>query len=157
MNNTDLVAYLKANIGQPLSSDVAADIMVLAGQIPTLIAFDVIERIQPEQCGEFTFSRETLEDIIEEMKPLHESHWSETENHRHAIPFNPDYEAFFRYERAGRRRRIHAQEGRASTRQFRALPRQVDAHTEAARYRRYVVHYAGSTQRQGGGKVHCLR
>ena len=60
MNNTDLISYLKANIGQPLSSDLAADIMVLAGQIPTLIPFDVIERIQPEQCGEFTFPAKPL-------------------------------------------------------------------------------------------------
>lgn len=100
--NNDLFSYLKANIGQSLSSDLAADIMVIANQIPTLIPFDVIERIGPEQWGEFIFARETLEDIIGEMKPLHRFHWSETENHRHAIPFNPDYEAFFRYERAGR-------------------------------------------------------
>jgi GNAT superfamily N-acetyltransferase len=33
---------------------------------------------------------------------LHKVHWDETEGHRHGLPFNPDYAAFARYERAGR-------------------------------------------------------
>jgi len=100
--NDYLVSLLKANIGLPLSSDLAADIMLAADQIPTLVPFDVIERIKPGVSGEFTFAVERIEDIEEEIKPLHKSHWTETEEHRHGLPFNPDYRTFIRYERAGR-------------------------------------------------------
>jgi hypothetical protein len=76
--------------------------MLAADQVSTLVPFDVLDRINSEQYGEFTFAHEKLEDIIDEMRPLHEMHWAETEKHRHGITFNPDYETFFRYERAGR-------------------------------------------------------
>lgn len=97
-----LIDILKANIGQPLTPELAADIMLAAQQIPTLIPFDRIDQIKPEQYREFTFSVEWIEEIAEEIKPLHRAHWNETESHRHDLPFNPDYETFFRYERAGR-------------------------------------------------------
>lgn len=100
--NQLLIDILRANIGQPMTPDLAADIMVAADQIPTLIPFNVFEKIKPESHGDLTFSYERLEDIIDEMKPLHQAHWAETEKHRHGIAFNPDYETFFRYERAGR-------------------------------------------------------
>ena len=98
----DLVSLLKSHIGQPLTPDLCADICQIANQIPTLISFERLERIKPKECGEFVFAHEKLEDIIDEMKPLHQAHWAETEKHRHDIEFNPDYETFFKYERAGR-------------------------------------------------------
>ena len=97
-----LIDILKANIGQSLTPELAADIMLAAQQIPTLIPFYDIDRIQPEQYREFTFAIEWIQDIAEEIKPLHRAHWNETESHRHDLPFNPDYETFIRYERAGR-------------------------------------------------------
>lgn len=100
--NEQLLSLLKANIGIPLTSDTAADICVLADQLPTLIHFDVIDKIQPEGYNGFTFAVELMEDIIDEMRPLHKAHWDETEAHRHGLPFNPDYQTFIRYERAGR-------------------------------------------------------
>lgn len=100
--NHSLIEVLQTNMGVPLSPEIAADIMLAADQIQTLVPFDVLDRIKPAQYGEFTFSHEKLEDIIDEMRPLHEMHWAETEQHRHSIEFNPDYETFFRYERAGR-------------------------------------------------------
>lgn len=98
----DLVSLLKSHIGQPLTPDLAADICMIANQVPTLVPFDALERIKSETYGELTFAVEKIEDIAEEIKPLHKSHWDETEAHRHGLPFNPDYETFFRYERAGR-------------------------------------------------------
>jgi hypothetical protein len=97
-----LIDILRANIGKTLTSEIAADIMCAAGQIPTLIPFDAIEKIKPAEYREFTFAVERIEDIADEVKPLHKCHWDETESHRHDLPFNPDYETFFRYERAGR-------------------------------------------------------
>ena len=98
----DLVSLLRTHIGQPLTPDLAADICLIANQVPTLIPFGAIERIKSAEYREFTFSVERIEDIADEIKPLHLAHWQETESHRHDLPFNPDYETFFRYEHAGR-------------------------------------------------------
>lgn len=80
-----LIAILRSNMGMPLNPELAADILLAADQIPTLVSFDVLDRIKPEQHGEFTFAHEKLEDILEEMRPLHEMHWAETGKHRHGI------------------------------------------------------------------------
>ncbi|HEX8874783.1 MAG TPA: hypothetical protein VF780_09160 [Nitrosospira sp.] len=100
--NHDLVSLLRGHIGRPLTPELAADVMVLANQIPALIPFDISEWIKPEQYGEFTFAVEKMEDIADEIKPLHKAHWNETEEHRHGLELKPDYEVFCRYERAGR-------------------------------------------------------
>lgn len=99
--NCDLFSYLKAHIGQHISGDIAADIMVLANQMPTLIPEESISQITPEQYGEFTFSLEKIEDIQDEIRPLHRAHWQETESHRHGLVLSPDYALFVRYERSG--------------------------------------------------------
>lgn len=100
--NADLMSVLKSHFGQTITAEVAADIMLAADQVPTLVPFDIIDRIQPEDCQGSTFSLERIEDITEEIKPLHRAHWDDTETARHGLPFNPDYETFIRYERAGR-------------------------------------------------------
>jgi hypothetical protein len=102
MNNASLISILKAHIGAPLSPDLAADILLAADRLSTLVPADIIDKIRPEDCQGFTFACERIEDIADEIKPLHRAHWDETEEHRHGLPFNPDYAAFIRYERAGR-------------------------------------------------------
>ena len=98
----DLVSLLKSHIGRPLTADLAADICTIANQLPTLIPFGAIDSIKPIEYREFTCAVERIEDIADEIKPLHLAHWQETESHRHDLPFNPDYKTFFRYEHAGR-------------------------------------------------------
>ena len=100
--NQDLIRVLKANMGVPLSPEIAADIMLAANQLPVLVSPSVLKRILPAQFGKFAFSRESIEGSMEEMKLLHRAHWQETEAHRHGLAFNPDYDTFVRYERAGR-------------------------------------------------------
>jgi GNAT superfamily N-acetyltransferase len=100
--NQDLIRVLKANMGAPLSPEIAADIMLAANQLPALVSPSVLKRILPAQFGKFAFSRESIEGSMEEMKLLHRAHWQETEAHRHGLAFNPDYDTFVRYERAGR-------------------------------------------------------
>ena len=100
--NQDLIRVLKANMGAPLSPEIAADIMLAANQLPALVSPTVLKRILPAQFGKFAFSRESIEGSMEEMKLLHRAHWQETEAHRHGLAFNPDYDTFVRYERAGR-------------------------------------------------------
>jgi GNAT superfamily N-acetyltransferase len=100
--NTQLIALLKANMGLPLTWDLAADIYVAAGRIETLVSPGDIERIQPRVYEDTVFARERMEDVVEEMKLLHQAHWHETETYRHGLTLNPDYDIFIRYERAGR-------------------------------------------------------
>jgi N-acetylglutamate synthase-like GNAT family acetyltransferase len=100
--NTQLIALLKANIGFPLTWDLAADIYLEAGRIETLVSSVDIEGIQPGIYGDTELARERMEDVVEEMKLLHQAHWNETETHRHGLSLNPDYDTFIRYERAGR-------------------------------------------------------
>src|SRR6478736_3033757 len=99
---TDLISYLKAHIGDPLTSDMAADIMVLASKLSTLVPLDVIVGIEPRQYGEFIFAIERMARIEDEVRPLHQAHWQETEGHRHGLELEPDYATFKRYEQAGR-------------------------------------------------------
>lgn len=98
----DLISLLKDNVGKPLTPELAADIcMAERGMIP-LVEAASIKRTLPERCGEFTFAFESMESILDEISPLHRAHWNETEEHRHGLPFNPDYKTIFSYERAGR-------------------------------------------------------
>lgn len=89
-------------MGLALSPELAADICVASGAIEPLVQASCIEQIEPEHYDGYVFTVERIEDIAAEIKPLHRAHWDETEMHRHELSFNPDYEAFIRYERAGR-------------------------------------------------------
>jgi hypothetical protein len=100
--NTLLITYLKNNIGKPITSEIAADICTLADALPQLITPIEIANIPYAREGDFIFWIEKMADIEEEMKPLHQAHWKETESHRHDLELNPDYATFTRYERAGR-------------------------------------------------------
>lgn len=102
MTNNQLLAILKVNMGLPLTPELAADICLAADHLATLIPAENIQQIEPEQYGGLAFSVERIEGITDEIEPLHRAHWDETEEHRHELPFNPDYETFIRYERAGR-------------------------------------------------------
>jgi GNAT superfamily N-acetyltransferase len=89
-------------MGLPLTWDLAADIYVAAGRLETLAAASDIEQVKPMVCDHMMFARERMEDIVSEMKLLHQAHWNETEAHRHGLALNPDYDIFIRYERARR-------------------------------------------------------
>lgn len=100
--NAPLLTLLRESLYRELTAEVAAQIYELSTRVPVLVPQSLIKQIEPAQSGEFTFARERMEDIVEEMRPLHRAHWDETEASRHALQLNPDYDAFIRYERAGR-------------------------------------------------------
>jgi len=102
MMNTELISLLKANVGSTLTSDLAADICVVANRMETLAQLRDIAQIKPRYNAHLVFAVERIENITEEIKHLHRAHWNETEGHRHRLPLQPDYEAFIRYEQAGR-------------------------------------------------------
>jgi GNAT superfamily N-acetyltransferase len=93
---------LKSNIGKVLTPEIAALIAMASEWVQVLVSPDALDQIRPEIRGEFVFACERMEDILEEIKPLHAAHWAETEEYRHGLEFNPNYEKFIRFERAGR-------------------------------------------------------
>lgn len=48
-----------------------------------------------------TLQEEKLEDILDELKPLLESHWEEVAWYKEQIELNPDYDRYLCLERAG--------------------------------------------------------
>ncbi|PTR10839.1 hypothetical protein C8R32_101369 [Nitrosospira sp. Nsp5] len=102
MTNHQLLALLKDNLGLPLTPELAADICLAADHLATLVPAEDIQQIEPARHGGLVFSVERIEGITDEIEPLHRAHWAETEEYRHELPFNPDYDTFIRYERAGR-------------------------------------------------------
>ncbi|KIO48183.1 hypothetical protein [Nitrosospira sp. NpAV] len=74
MINNQLFAFLKANMGLPLTPELAAGICLAADQIPALIPLEAIGKIQPKDCQDFTFSVESIEAVADEIKPLHRAH-----------------------------------------------------------------------------------
>lgn len=97
-----LMALLQNNMGKPITSNLAAFICKIADEFPMLLPRKNIDAIEPRVHGEFVFAVEKMEDIIEEMKPMHQAHWEETESHRHNLELKPDYDYFIASERAGR-------------------------------------------------------
>jgi hypothetical protein len=100
--NQKLLTLLQANIHMTLTTELLAQIFELANRVPELVPLSKIAKIEPEQYGDYTFACERLEHILEEVKPLHLSHWNEKEIEEGRPQFNPDYLTFIRFERAGR-------------------------------------------------------
>jgi hypothetical protein len=88
-----------AHLGQPLTPEVAASLEQMA--------FDTEDRsYDPQIFGfkeykGFVFKAERLRDIVDEIHPLHEAHFQETEKHRLGFGLNLDYERLIDYERMG--------------------------------------------------------
>lgn len=88
------------HLGEVLTPDVAAAIEVGAYETPDL-------SIDPAQFGALyrlglLIQAERLRDIVDELHPLHQAHWLETEKHRHGLPLAPDYAGMLADERSGR-------------------------------------------------------
>lgn len=86
-------------LGQTITPEIAAAIEVEAFSAPD----ESIDptRFAPKTCGSIVFAVESFRAIVQELHPLHEEHWKQTEGFRHHIPLNPDYQALRADERAG--------------------------------------------------------
>lgn len=102
--NTALVSLLNEAMESEwkMTPQLALAICNAASRVPDLLPQGRFEKIEPEECGPFLFARERMQDILAELMPLHQSHWKETEEHRHGLELKPDYEKFIRHEQAGR-------------------------------------------------------
>lgn len=95
-----LLAYLRAHLGKPLTAEVAQDVALLS--LPASQPIDLTAIAPVEHRAGVRFAAERMEDVVDEIRPLHEAHWLETEKYRHGLTLNPDYAAFIAHERAGR-------------------------------------------------------
>lgn len=59
------------------------------------------QRFAPVRHGDYTIRVESFREILEEIAPMHEEHWQETEKHRHGLRINPAYDRMMALERAG--------------------------------------------------------
>jgi len=91
---------LGAHIGQTLTPELCVAIEIAARRIPDR-SID-LNLFHPLKLGDgYVISVERLVDCLEEMKPLHELHWQETEGHRHGLALKPNYKGMIEFERAG--------------------------------------------------------
>ena len=92
---------LSNNIGNALTPELVLGIITALGQPNREDAIN-IEDIPAEEYQDFLILVERIEDVLEEIKPLHAAHWSETETYRHGVQLNPDYAYMVNAERSGR-------------------------------------------------------
>lgn len=90
---------LGAHLGMVLTPEVAAAIELAAGEV----ADDSIDPAifgQQEYRG-YVFAAERLADIVQEIHPLHEAHFLETEKHRLGFGLDVNYPYYLACEKAG--------------------------------------------------------
>ncbi len=88
------------HLGQVVTPEMAAAIEVEAFSTPDR-SLDP-SRFAPIVHGDYRIGVESFRLALAELEPLHAAHWLETERHRHGIPLQPDYDALFARDRAGR-------------------------------------------------------
>ena len=98
-----------AHLGQVLTPDVAAGIMADAMATPDL-SIDPAKFGSAEHVG-LTICAERMRDVLDELHPLHQAHWLETDKHRHGLPLAPAYDLMLADERAGRLLQFTARDG----------------------------------------------
>lgn len=99
--HTRLIAVLQNNMGKPMTPDLASFICKIADEFPLVMPREMIDKVLPAKYGDFVFATEKIEEIIDEIKVLHQEHWKETEVHRHNLELKADYKYFIASEKAG--------------------------------------------------------
>jgi GNAT superfamily N-acetyltransferase len=90
---------LERNVGNKLTPELAVGLLYAATEVPV----SRIESTRPAfEYVDYVIQHEYLEDVLEEIKPVHQAHWAETEGYRHGIALDPDYEYMINAERTGR-------------------------------------------------------
>ena len=96
----DLKAALARHLGESLTPERATAIFLAAieGQDRSLD----LSRFDPQtQPNGLVFAVERFSDVLDELHPLHVTHWHETEKHRLGLPLAPNYDEMKRRERQG--------------------------------------------------------
>lgn len=99
MDAMQLRDALAARFDQVITPEVAAEILRAACVQPDR-SHDPAQ-FAPQEYRGIVFQVERAEDILEELKPLHEAHFAETEGHRYHLGLDFDYDYLLAGERAG--------------------------------------------------------
>ena len=98
-------AVLLSKMGRTMTLELGDELLAALGRILTTPGpdFDLsaLAGVRAEYQG-CTFQLERLADILDELRPLHQEHWAETERYRHGIALRPDYERMMGFERRNR-------------------------------------------------------
>lgn len=99
MTISPLRQALSDHLGQVLTPEVACAIEVAASQVND-------ESHSPAKFGQqayhgYVFAVERLRDIVDEIHPLHEAHFLETERHRMGFGLSVNYPYYLASEKAG--------------------------------------------------------
>lgn len=97
--NANLRNAIASRLGQVLTPEVAVEIEMAAFSFPDE-SHDPAKFCEKEYKG-FIFKAERLKDILDEIHPLHEAHFQETEKHRLGFGLDVDYDAMLSSERRG--------------------------------------------------------
>lgn len=99
MNIDALREALMGNLGNKLTPELAVGLIHAATQ-------ESVRRLDTGcpayEYVDYTIQHEYLEDVLDEIKPIHRAHWEETEGYRHGIALDPDYDYMVNAERTGR-------------------------------------------------------
>lgn len=99
LERQNLRNVIASRLGQVLTPEIAVEIELAAFTFEDQ-SHDPTKFGQKEYKG-FVFQAERLRDIIEEIHPLHEAHFQETEKHRLGFGLDVDYDAMLGYESRG--------------------------------------------------------
>jgi hypothetical protein len=110
MDALQLRDALAARFDQVITPAVAAEIMRAAIASPDR-SYDVAKFGSQDYRG-VTFQAERLADVLDELKPLHQAHFEETETHHHHLGLVPNYTDMLARERDGRLIQFTARKGR---------------------------------------------
>lgn len=92
-------AVLARHVGQALTPALCHEIDQAARAQPDH-SVDLAQ-FRPVVSGDATLQVERFEDLLQELEPLHQAHWLETEKHRHGLALNPNYPLLVSRERSG--------------------------------------------------------
>lgn len=100
MNLQALEVALAENIGNKLTPELAIGLLHALKQ--TVVTRIDIASIDPFEYVDYSMQCEYLEDILQQVIPLHQAHWRETEEYRHSLPLKPNYDHMINAERNGK-------------------------------------------------------
>ena len=92
-----LGAYLGQTLTPEVAAKLASDILIQGYPGPVDLT-----GIEPKVVGSYVLECARAHEVLDELRPLHEAHWQETEGYRHGLPFAPDYERGLDLEQQGR-------------------------------------------------------
>lgn len=97
----NLRASLGKHLGKVLSPDVATEVLIGAVE-GSDDAIDPAQFLPEHHDAGYRFAAESFRRVLDELHPLHEAHFGETERYRAHQGMAPDYLAMETDERAGR-------------------------------------------------------